>query len=104
MNRWWLHLLPELRQFGPDERDAALRTARDEEPDLFELIGALLGLLAVAALTNAMLVDHGAGARGAVVLLNFLIALPLLALAIAPLHLRRIRRGLRERLRRRGRA
>jgi hypothetical protein len=101
MSRLWPLLLPELRQFAPEERHAALRSARDEELDLLEMVGVLLALVAVTALTNVSLVEDRAIARGSQVLLTFLVAFPLLGLAVAPLHLRRIRRGLRSRLRRR---
>lgn len=100
MNSWWLQLLPELRQFTPEQRDTALQAARAEELDPFELVGVLVALVAVAAFTKALLPGGDPGAQAAVMLLNFLMALPLMALAIAPLHLRRLRRGLRERLRR----
>lgn len=103
MSRLWPALLPELREFPPADQDAALRAARDTALDAFELIGMAIALVLVTALTRYSLPEPGMASRFAAALLNFAVALPLLAVAVGPLHLRRLRRGLREQLRQRRR-
>ena len=103
MNAVWLALLPELRRFPPTEQDHALQEARDTAFDVLELISLAAGLVAVTALTRYTLDDVSAATRFVAVLLNFAVALPLLMVLLAPVHLRRLRRGLREQLQRRGR-
>lgn len=103
MNRLWPVLLPELRQFAACEQDAALRAARDTPLDMLELLGMAGGLVLVTALTRYGLPAADAATRFAAMALNFAVAVPLLALALGPFHLRRLRRGLRaHRLRQRG--
>lgn len=103
MNRLWPLLLPELRRFAAAERDGALRAARDTALDLLELLGMAAGLVLVTALTRYGLSQAEPSTRFGAVLLNFVFALPLLALCLGPFHLRRLRRGLREQLQTRGR-
>jgi len=95
MSRLWLLLLPELRRFPPGERVAALRGARDTALDLIELVGMAGGLVLVTALTRYTVADAGLATRFGAALLNFAVALPLLVAVLGPLHLRRLRRGLR---------
>ena len=103
MRNWQLLLLPDLRRFPDEERAAAIRDARETELDLLELAGAGLALLVATWLTRyALGADAGAFDRIAACLLNFAVALPLLAAGFLPFHLRRLRRGLREQLARRG--
>ncbi len=102
MSRLWPALLPELREFPPADREAAFRRARETSLDSVELLGLVLALMLVTALTRYGLPESGMASRFATAMLNFVLALPLLALAIAPLHRRRLRRGLREQLLRRG--
>lgn len=102
MNRLWLALLPELRQFPPAEQDRVLGEARDTAFDATELIGLAVGLVAVTALTRWTLADATLASRFAAALVNFAVALPMLMVLLGPVHLRRLRRGLRELLRRRG--
>ena len=94
-------MLPELRGFPAAERGSALRTARDTPLDMLELLGMAAGLVVVTALTRYVLPDGEAATRFAAVLLNFAVAVPLLALVLGPFHLRRLRRGLREQLQQR---
>jgi len=101
MNRLWLALLPELRQFPAAEQDRVLREARDTAFDVPELVGLAAGLVAVTALTRYTLADASLASRFAAALLNFGVAVPLLAALLGPVHLRRLRRGLRDQLRRR---
>lgn len=103
MNRLWPLLLPELREFADDERAAALHAARDTALDVVELVGMAVGLVAVTMLTRYGLPAGEPSMRYAAMLMNFAAAVPLLALALGPFHLRRLRRGLREQLMRRQR-
>jgi hypothetical protein len=102
MNRLWPVLLPELRQFPAAERDAALRAARATALDLVELIGMGGALVLVTWLTRYVVPDGAASTRLGLALLNFVVAAPLLVLTMGPLHLRRLRRGLKDRLQQRG--
>lgn len=101
MNRLWPVLLPELRKFPAHEQDAALHAARDTPLDLLELLGMAAWLVVVTAATRYGVAGFGVAERFASALLNFAVALPLLALCLGPFHLRRLRRGLREQLQRR---
>jgi hypothetical protein len=103
MNRLWPALLPELRQFPSAEHDEVLRAARGTELDFVELLGMAVGSLVVTALTRYTVADAGLSTRLLATLANFAVALPLLAIALAPFHIRRLRRGLRDQLRGRGR-
>ena len=102
MNRLWPVLLPELLQFPEAERDEALRAARDTALDLVELAAMAMGLVAVTALTRYTLADSTLSTRLGAAFANFIVALPLLAVAIGPFHVRRLRRGLRLLLHTRG--
>jgi hypothetical protein len=102
MNRVCPALLPELRQFPAAEQDEALNAARHTALDFIELLGMAAGLVVVTAITRYTLDDANLSTKFAATLLNFVVAVPLLALVLGPFHLRRLRRGLRERLRGRG--
>lgn len=102
MSRLWPALLPELREFPPADQEAALRAARDTALDVVELLGMAAALVLVTGLTRYSLPEPGMAPRFLAAVLNFALALPLLAIAVGPLHLRRLRRGLREQLRQRG--
>lgn len=104
MKALWTSLLPELRHFPPAERDAALLHARATPLQAAELLGTVLAVIVVAALTRHALPDAPAASRLLAMLLDLALALPLLAAAAGAFHLRRLRRGLREQLQRRGRA
>ena len=93
-----LTLLPELARFVPAEQDRALRRARETPLDLLELATTAVALVAVTALTRYALADATLASRLLAAAANFAVALPLLAIAIAPLHVRRLRRGLRRQL------
>lgn len=98
MNRLWLVLLPELRQFAAAEQGRALRAARNTALDLTELLGMAAGLVLVTALTRYGLTETSLSSRFSAAVLNFIVAVPLLAVCLGPFHLRRLRRGLRHRL------
>ena len=104
MIRLWLVLLPELRQFPAGEQDKALHTARNTELEPLELIGIAAWLVPVVMLskylaTRAAMSDE----LSATLSMNIVVAVPLLALVFAPIHIRRLRRGLRNQLARLGR-
>lgn len=103
MNRLWPVLLPELRQFPAGERDGALWAARDTALEIVELLGMAAGLVLVTALTRYALPDTSVSSRFDAAVLNFALAIPLLTVALGPFHIRRLRRGLRDQLRQRGR-
>jgi hypothetical protein len=102
MSRLWPALLPELRRFPSAEQDDALRAARRTDLDIVELLGMAAGLLVVTALTRYTLADASMSTRFVATLVNFAAALPLLAVALGPFHIRRLRRGLRDQLRSKG--
>jgi hypothetical protein len=98
MNRLWLVALPELRAFPSTERDEALRKARLASADVLELLGMAAGLVIVTAVTRYALHDADVQTRLAMALLNFVVAVPLLVVVLAPFQVRRVRRGLRAQL------
>jgi hypothetical protein len=102
MRNWQVLVLPELRHFSPAERRAAIRQARDTDHDLLELAGLAVALV-LATWATRYGVDAGAvpGTRLMAALVNFAIAVPVLLAAALPLHIRRLRRGLRAQLARR---
>lgn len=102
MNRVWLLLLPGLRELRESEREQALRAAREARFDALELVGMACALVAVTALTRYAVPPGSLSLRFGSALLNFLVAVPLLALAMAPFQWRRLRRGLRQWLQARG--
>lgn len=95
MSRIWPWLLPDLLAFDPADRGAALRRARDTAPDLIELLGMAAALVLVTVLTRRWLPAPEPGTTALAMLLNFAMAVPLLAVALAPFQWRRLRRGLR---------
>lgn len=98
MRNPWLWLLPELRRFPAQDQPQVLRKAHGTELDIPELLGVALGLVLVTAATQYALPDNTWSSRFAAALLNFIVAVPLMALVIAPFHIRRLRRGLRAQL------
>lgn len=100
MNRLWPALLPELAHIAGHERAEALRQARRESLDAIELAGMAAGLVLVTALTKFALPDPAQASRATRVLIDFAVATPMLVAVLGPLHLRRVRRGLRAWLRR----
>ncbi len=103
MKTFWPVLLPELRQFPEPERDNALALARETPLDVLELVGMAVGLMAVTAMTKFSVPEPSMVSRFVLVLINFAVAMPLLAVVLGPFHVRRLRRGLRAQLQNRGR-
>lgn len=98
MRKLWLLLLPELGQFPPPDQAQALKKARETDLDILELLGVAFGLVLVTVATQYALPDRSLPSRFAAALLNFVVAVPLIALVAAPFHIRRLRRGLRGQL------
>lgn len=103
MKRLWTALLPELRRFAEHERDPALARARRTPLDVLELIGLALGLVVVTALARHGANNTAAAASSSSALRAAALALPLVAVVLGIIHLRRLRRGLRLQLQSRGR-
>jgi hypothetical protein len=96
------HLYPELLRLPERSRGEALRRAAREPFDFLELIGMAASLVLVTALTRYGTDHLSLVERFGMAAANFAIAIPMLAAALAPFHVRRVRRGLREELRRGG--
>ena len=98
MHALWPLLLPELEQFPPSEQARALERARRTDMDPLELVGVAFVVVLVAWITEYTVGPGSPGSRVLALLVNAAIALPLLALAVAPFQRRRLRRGLRAQL------
>ncbi len=99
MNRAWLVLLPELRQFPREKQDKALQLARDCELEPLELIGIAVWLVPVMTLAKYILNQASLGEDAfATLVMNVFVVVPLLAAVFAPIHIRRLRRCLRKQL------
>jgi hypothetical protein len=102
MIRLWLVLLPELRQFPPEKQDEALRIAGGSALEPLELIGVAVWLVPVVTLAKYLLGKAALTEDAfATLVMNVLVVLPLLGAVFAPIHIRRLRRGLRHQLTRR---
>lgn len=88
-------LYPELRSFPPKDRARALHDAKQTPFDTLELFGMAAALVIVTALTNYSGTGLDVNQRFLSGVLNYLVALPLLALSLGPFLIRRVRRGLR---------
>lgn len=97
MNSLLERLYPELAALPVRERESALREARDTPFDMLELLGMAAGLVLVTALTRYGSAGLDVAEQFGAAIVNFAIALPLLAIALAPFLVRRTRRGLRAR-------
>ena len=93
---YWLY--PDLRKFPSADQDEALSRARQSEFDRVELVGIFVALVIVVSLTKYSTTALGPMQRIMAILVNFLVAIPLLTLFAGPFYVRRIRRSLREQL------
>ena len=91
-------LYPELAGFAPDERDRALERARRRPLDWVELAGLGFAVVGVALLTRYGVDGLALLERLSAATANFVLAVPLLAVAAGPFLWRRTRRALREEL------
>lgn len=104
MTRLWLVLLPELRRFPEDKRDKAFHNARDSELASLELVGIAVWLVIVTSFTKFILNKTAmSGDPSTTLAVNIVVDIPLLAAVFVPIHIRRLRRGLRKQLEQRGR-
>lgn len=98
MNNLRSLLYPELEGFAPHERAGALERARRQPLDWVELAGLGFGVVAAALFTRYGTDGLEVLERLAAATANFVVAVPLLALAAGPFLWRRTRRALREQL------
>lgn len=104
MNRLWLVLLPELRQFPEGKQDKALQNARDCGLQSLELVGIAVWLVFVTSLAKFILAKASMSSDlSATLAINILVVVPMLAVVFVPIHIRRLRRGLRKQLEQQGR-
>lgn len=87
-------LYPDLTRIAPQHRGHALRSAREEPLDLFESVGIVGVILFVTVLTRYSLPQASASSAALAAIVNFIAAVPMIALLTAPFHIRRVRRGL----------
>lgn len=99
--RWfWLLALPDLSKFSSERTQAeALKKARDSSLDSSELIGIAVWLV-LATLFGQYILNEGKMLDDvlAVTVVNVIIVAPLLLVVFIPIHIRRLRRGLRQQL------
>lgn len=99
MIRPWQYLLyPELRSFAPEQQAPALRPASETNFDAIEYIGLGVALAVTVAVTRYSGAGMGLADRFGAVIVNFLVAAPILAVLAGPFYIRRTRRGLRAQL------
>jgi hypothetical protein len=89
---------PELRPYKRKERDHLLQEASNTPHDFVEWAGILAALVFVGVLTGYGAADFGLAQRIVAAVLNFFVAIVLLALTAGPFLVRRTRRGLRSHL------
>lgn len=90
---------PELVTYGRRDRARLLKEASKEPFDFLEWIGIFAALGFVVSLTRYSVAGFSLADRFAVMLANFLLAIPLLVLTVGPFLVRRTRRGLQKRRR-----
>jgi hypothetical protein len=93
---------PRLRELPPDIWKSVLEKARDTEFVTAEWVGIITGVAFVAWALGAEPSVFATQPPFMVHLLRFVIALPLLAVVVGPIYVRRTRRGLERELVKRG--
>jgi|JI10StandDraft_1071094.scaffolds.fasta_scaffold356520_2 hypothetical protein len=88
--------LPRLDELPPGERERAVEQARQIEFDATERIGLVAGVVLTAYLLRFDVAQAQAMSLPLRYLMQFVSALPLLALLVGPFLLRRTRRGLEQ--------
>lgn len=99
MTKLWLLLVPDLRQVETAKRKDALKQASRSGLTGNELIAMAVWLVVVSIITQAVL--KGATEENRLtftIVTNLIITAPLLLAVFIPIHIRRIRRGIRRRL------
>lgn len=94
---YWLY--PELRALEPQERARLLAKAREGEFDFIEIAGLAIALLLGVVATRYSVAGLSVMDRFFAVLMNFVVAVPLVLVLGGPFYLRRTKRRLRELLR-----
>ena len=92
-------LYPELQTYGRRDRARLLQEASKEPFDFLEWVGILAALVLVVSFTRYSVAGFSLVDRFAVMLANFLVAVPLLVVTVGPFLVRRTRRGLQKRRR-----
>jgi hypothetical protein len=92
-------LYPELVTYGRRDRARLLKEASKEPFDFLEWVGILAALVLVVSFTRYGVAGFSLVDRFAVMLVNFLVAIPLLVVTVGPFLIRRTRRGLQKRQR-----
>lgn len=95
MNRLWRKVLPELERFPVADQPRAMRLARENRLDAMELALLAIWLVLVSALMRNLVDDIPLAERQDYrVVTSLFLAVPML-LVVVPIHIRRLRRGLR---------
>jgi hypothetical protein len=89
-------LYPELRTYGRKDRARLLQEASKEPFDFLEWAGMLAALVLVVSVTRYSVTGFSLVDRFAVMVANFLVAIPLLVVTVGPFLVRRTRRGLQK--------
>ena len=92
-------LYPELLTYGRRDRARLLQEASKEPLDFLEWVGILAALVLVVSFTRYGVAGFSLVDRFAIMLANFLVAVPLLVVTVGPFLVRRTRRGLQKRQR-----
>ena len=98
ISRWKYLLYPELREFTPNDRARALRTAAETRFDTIELVGLIIAVAVTVLITRYSGTGMGLADRFSAAVGNFIIAIPLLLMFAGPFYVRRTRRALRKQL------
>jgi len=104
MKRFWLWALPDLSKFSSERTQGeALKKAKDSSLDSSELIGIAVWLV-IATSFGRYILKEGKMLDDvlAAIVVNVIIVAPLLLAVFVPIHIRRLRRGLRQQLEQRG--
>ncbi|MBX9592419.1 MAG: hypothetical protein K2X43_24290 [Hyphomonadaceae bacterium] len=89
-------LYPELRAYDRKDRARLLQEASKEPFDFLEWAGMLGALVLVVSVTRYGVAGFSLVDRFAVMVANFLVAIPLLVVTVGPFLVRRTRRGLQK--------
>jgi len=97
MSVFWTFFAPELAKFRPVEQVKALATAKSSELKSVEVAGMVVWLIVVVFITKALI---GTPAQEDVlsytIVVNLFFTAPLLLAVYVPIHVRRVRRGLKK--------
>lgn len=95
MSKFWSFFAPDLAKFRPVEQVKALATAKNSELKSAEVAVMVVWLVVVVFITKALI---GTPAQEDVlsytIVVNLFVTAPLLLAVYAPIHVRRVRRGL----------